>query len=171
MIKNKKKSGFTLVEVVLILIMISIGLTAIMSLALKSAGLNGVKKNMFNAMFLADEGLELMNNIRDTNIITNNYYNNWDLAGVPSSGDQDFYKVDYESAYASAVTRINDAPLWQDASGFYSHTTSSTSTIFSRLIMVKTYDDYSQITSWVRWIGKGENYDFKLETILYDLSF
>jgi Tfp pilus assembly protein PilV len=171
MIKNNKKSGFTLVEVVLILIMISIGLTAIMSLALKSASLNNEKRNMFSSIFLTEEGLEIMNNIRDTNMITFNDYNNWDLAFIPATDDQDFYKVDYNSASATSISKIDEAPLWMDSSGFYSHATSSTSTPFYRLIMVRTHDEYSEITSWVRWTGKGENYDFRLVTHLYDLSF
>lgn len=171
MIKNNKKSGFTLVEVVLILIMISIGLTAIMFLALKSASLNNEKRNMFNSIFLTEEGLEIMNNIRDTRLILLEPYNNWDLISIPAVDDQDFYKVDFDDPAATPINKIDEAPLWLDSSGFYSHTTSSTSTPFTRLIMVRTYETYSEITSWVRWTGKGENYDFRLVTHLYDLSF
>lgn len=171
MIKNNKKSGFTLVEVVLILIMISIGLTAIMSLALKSASLNNEKRNMFNSIFLTEEGLEIMNNIRDTNVIISNEYNNWDLTSVPITNDQDFYKVDFDDPAATPINKIDEAPLFLDSNNFYSNSTFSTSTPFTRLIMVRTYETYSEITSWVRWTGKGENYDFRLVTHLYDLSF
>jgi type II secretory pathway pseudopilin PulG len=171
MIKNNKKSGFTLVEVVLILIIVSIGLMAIISLALKSASLNNEKRNMFNSIFLTEEGLEIMNNIRDTNVIIPVEYNNWDLIYIPVANDQTFYKVDFETSMATPINKIDEAPLFLDSNNFYSHTTSSTSTPFTRLIMVRTYETYSEITSWVRWTGKGENYDFRLVTQLYDLSF
>lgn len=173
MTNKNKKSGFTLVEVVLILIMISIGLTAITSLALKSASLNNEKRNMFNSIFLTEEGLEIMANIRDTNIIVNNKYNDWEMtSNPPGVNEKNFYKVDFDDPAATPINKIDEAPLFLDSNNFYSNSTFSTSTPFTRLIMVRTYNDcYSEITSWVRWTGKGENYDFRLVTHLYDLSF
>ncbi len=171
--KQNNKPAFTLIEIVLILLMASVGLMAILSLALKSANFNNIKKNMFTAMFLADEGLELMTNIRDTNMITGNYYNDWGNLGTTATSGVFLYKTDYYSLIATTTADISETNLWQDETGFYSHssTSSSTASIYNRMITVNSYTASSSVESLVRWTGQGNDYDFKLETILYDLSF
>ncbi|HPT08381.1 MAG TPA: prepilin-type N-terminal cleavage/methylation domain-containing protein [bacterium] len=171
-IKNNKQA-FTLIEIVLILIITSIGLTAILSLASKSINFNNVKKNMFTAMFLSEEGLGLMTNIRDTNMIISNYYNDWDNLGQTATSGSNYYKVDYYSLIATSTTGISETNLWQDEAGFYSHssTSSSTASIYNRMITVNSFTASSSIESLVEWTGQGNDYDFKLSTVLYDLSF
>jgi type II secretory pathway pseudopilin PulG len=170
---KNNKSAFTLMEIVLILMMASIGLVAILSLALKSVNVNNIKKNMFTAMFLADEGLEVMTNIRDTNLIIGNYYNDWDNLGLTATSGVNLYKTDYYSLITTTTADISETNLWQNEAGFYSHssTSSSTASIYNRMITVNSYSASSSVESLIRWTGQGNDYDFKLETILYDLSF
>lgn len=167
--KKKNKAAFTLVEVILILIMASVGLMAIMSLALKSVAFHNIRKNMFNAIFLADEGLALISNIRDSNLIGGRDYNDWSQSGAYVN-PLEHYKIDPMDFSLSAAS-IENSRLFQDEQGYYLHSSTSNPSVFSRLITISQMETASStIESWVRWSGQGENYDFKLETVLYDLS-
>lgn len=167
--KNNKK-GFTLMEVVIILFISTIGIAASLSLALKSAYFQSVQKDLLGVVFLANEGLELMTNFRDTNMIIGNRYDDW--AGFGSVGlGENFYKVDYWSLLATSTEDIDNAILQQDEVGFYVHNT-STDSIFKRMITVQAETNASSsIESWIKWNRRGEDYNYKLETVLYDLSF
>lgn len=167
--KNNKK-GFTLIEVVVILFIATMGITASLSLALKSAYFQSVQKDLLGVVFLANEGLELMTNFRDTNRIIGNDYDNW--TGLASAGiGENFYKVDYYTLLATPTTGIDDSILQQDSLGFYGHNTSSDS-IFKRMITTQAEGLAStSVETWIKWTRRGEDYNYKLETVLYDLSF
>ncbi len=168
--KNKnKKLAFTLMETVVILFVLSVGTLSVISLVRKSFYFQSVKKNLIIASYLSQEGLELMKNIRDTNIILGLDYDNWD--GVSSAGiGEHTYKVDYYSLLATTCPSIDRAVLQKD-NDFFRHSTSTQDTIFKRLITVRAETLASTtIESWVSWTDRGQTYEYKLETVLYDLS-
>lgn len=168
---NNKKNGFTLIEVLAILFIFSIGIMAALSLAIKSSYFHNAKKDLVNSAFLANEGLELMINIRDTNIILGQYYDDWDLLGSVGIS-KNYYSVDYYSLIASSTTSIEQSVLQQDNTGFYLHNNDYNDSIFSRLITTKADSlASSSIESWVQWKNRDKVYNYKIETILYDLSF
>lgn len=167
--KNKKKSAFTLIEVVVILLISSLGIMASLSLAIRSAYFQNIKKDLVTVIFLASEGAEIMANIRDTNIITERDYNDWEWLGS-YNGVTD-YTVDYSTLLGSAVSSVDETVLQQNVSGFYLHDTDYEDSIFSRMIVVQTEDDYTVVESKVDWQNRGNSYNYVVETILYDLSF
>jgi len=174
MIKNNfkkiNKKGFTLIEVVIILFISTIGIAASLSLALKSAYFQNVQKDLLGVIFLANEGLELMTNFRDTNMIIGNNYDDWTGFGSAGIGEN-FYKVDYWNLSATSTDDIDTSVLQQDLAGFYAHNT-STDSIFKRMITTQAETSASTtIESWIKWSRRGEDYNYKLETVLYDLSF
>ncbi len=171
-IKFKKAKAFTLAEVIIILFIASIGIISSLGLAVKSSYFQNVKKDLLGVAFLSHEGLELMINLRDTNVIMNKDYDNWD--SISSLGiAQAEYFIDYYSLIASSsVSGIDGTVLQQDSNGFFVHNNSYPDSIFKRMISVNAETNSSTtIESWVQWNNRGKTYDYKLETILYDLSF
>lgn len=165
---SRKKTAFSLIEVIMVLFIASVGIIAALSLAVRSANFQQSKKELGTAMFLANEGIEIMKNIKDTNIILGREYNIWDGSTIPSNGVR-FYQVDYANLVAVDVASINDSVLQQDSlSGFFSHDTFLPDSIFSRLITITTSDDSSEVESWVRWKSRGNVFDYKVSTIFYD---
>ena len=123
--------------------------------------------------FLSAEGLELMTNIRDTNIILADDYDNWDSLGAPINTTTYYYKVDFNSLIATSVSSISNAILQKNDQGIFLHDSSYANSVFKRIISTKSDDNFSSTTieSWIQWENRGNTYDYKIETILYDLSF
>ncbi len=169
--KNKKTKGFTLIEIVVILFIASVGIISSLSLAVRSAYFQNVKRDVISTIFLSAEGLELMKNVRDTNIILGRKYDDWTGEGSVGLGTN-LYKVDYYQLTPEIISSIDDAVLQQKSTGFYLHDLEEENSIFKRLITVTADDsDKSKIESWVSWENGGNTYHYKLETVLYDLSF
>ena len=140
-----KKTAFSLIEVIMILFIASVGIMAALSLAIRSAYFQQAKKELGAAMFLANEGLEIMRNIRDTNVITSSSYDNWTGTGSPGNGVH-LYKVDYATLLATTTTSIDTAVLQQSTStDFYLHNSSFPNSIFSRLITASTTGEVTEV--------------------------
>jgi len=156
-------------ETVVILFVLSVGMLAVLSLLRKSLYFQGLKRDLIVASYLSQEGIELMKNIRDTNIILEMDYDVWD--GISPAGIGEYtYKVDYYSLIATTCSSIDQAVLQND-NGFFRHSSNGEDTIFKRLITVRAETLASTtIESWVSWTDRGQSYDYKLETVLYDLS-
>ena len=173
MFKNiqTKKSAFSLLEVIMILFIASVGIMAALSLAIRSAYFQQAKKELGTAMFLANEGADIMKNIRDTNVIASSSYDNWTGAGSAGDGVH-LYKLDYSTLLATTTTSIDTAVLQQSTStGFYLHNSSFPNSIFSRLITASTTGDVTEVESWVQWKSRGNVFNYKINTVLYDPSF
>ncbi len=144
---------------------------ASLSLAIKSSYFQNVKKDIITVTFLASEAVDLMRNIRDTNIVMGRHYDDWD--GWGSVGiSQNFYKADYYSLIATSVSSIDEAVLQQNSDGFYLHSDEESDTIFKRIITTTAEtEDSTNVEVHIQWSNRGNTYDYKLETILYDLQY
>ncbi|MFA5109734.1 MAG: prepilin-type N-terminal cleavage/methylation domain-containing protein [Patescibacteria group bacterium] len=165
--KNHKiKAGFTLIEIITVLFVISLGLVGILTLIVQNIQSQDYNKDNLIATQLAQEGIELVRRVRD---------NNW--KALPAR-DFDYnlaagnYYLDYRDL-APRLYNLDPAELIlkQDDNGFYFHDAASaaTSSNFSRLITLeKTSADSLLIRSRVTWGSHNRNYAYDLETILYD---
>lgn len=68
-IANKKKKGFSIAEVLLSLVILEMGLTATMGLMIASVNSARESRNRIIASQLAQEGVEIVRNIRDDSLI------------------------------------------------------------------------------------------------------
>lgn len=166
----KKQSGFTVLEIITVIFIISLGLIGILALAAQNIKISGLNKNKLIASQLAQEGLELVRNQRDKNWLDGN---DWKLGtGAGSSSDiyQDgTYAIDYNNGIKN-VAGISSpaAALKINNDGFYEYG-AGTDTIFSRLItVVNNEPDYMEIESNVRWEDRGQIHNYAVNTILYD---
>lgn len=162
--KNKQKQqGFTLIEVLLALSIILIGLVGIFRVEVYALDAARVANEKFRATFLAQEGIEIVKSIRDTNWLNER---SWDAGlGVTANSN-----VEYDS------TALNDVAdnLYLNGSNIYTHNAvGATPTIFSRHIEIAYPADgdgvvYMQVKCVVDFVLKGKTHTVSVEEHLYD---
>ena len=175
--KNKKikstqtNHGFTIIEVLAVIFVISFGLLGVVSLINQNVRAGYINHNTIIASQLCQESLELARNIRDNNWLSGDDWKNGSAASNDIVQDRT-YAIDYQGILD--VADIDDplAKLYIDSNGFYRHFVapgSATATIFSRVINVKEENsDNLTLECLVQW-PTGENKNkFTSQTVLYD---
>ncbi len=164
-----KKSAFSIIEIIVVLFIISIGLIGILSLIVQNIQSQNYNQGNLIAYQLSQEGVELIRRLRDTNWNSSQDFNT-DLA--PAPGTVYNYYMDYNDALPTEVFDAKPRELKMDSDGFYIHDSVSptaSSTGFSRLISVELLDaDRMRVSSGVYWQNNGRNYSYIVETLLYD---
>ncbi len=164
------KNGFSIIEVLIALFIISLGLVGLLSLVQMNIRVNYINKNTVLAAQLAQEGLELMRKMRDSNWINEEDGDSvgWDLNMAAGT-----YIVDYNDDLLSPLspsTGINDnnAILKINSDGFYEHTNGVNSQ-FRRVIVIddKQADSF-RITSIVSYQKEGRSFDYTATDYLYN---
>lgn len=100
--KNKQlnASGFTLVEVMAAVAILSIGLVGGLTVITKNMSTIYSGENRIIAANLAAEGIELARNVRDTNWLTDG--NDWDEK-IDGSSDREFIKIFFGNQNADKI--------------------------------------------------------------------
>lgn len=162
-LKKTKRKGFTLVELMITIFIISIGLVGIMSLiqnTLRSASF--VRFNL-TGVYLAQEGIELVRNIRD---------NNW-ISGRDWKDGLEACSLGCKIAYNNtSLSSYNDEFLQIDDNGFYNHNEGEESN-FKRAIFINSKTDsdgreYLEVISQISWSHRGEDERIDLVDHLYN---
>ena len=169
LIKMKRKnfynnSGISILEVVVAMMIITMGMVGVLSLVIQNIEAQYINKNVLIASGLAQEGLELVRNIRDLNWLTPS--NAWNQSIV---GDGT-YTIDYGGNINMAVNSINEAgaKLHINGIGLYTHTVTATPTNFYRLIEVVDNGSYLDVKATIRWKDGTQNHNYTGETYLYN---
>ncbi len=166
-IKNKlEKKAFTLIEVITILFIISLGMIGVLSLIVQNIQSQSLNKNTLIAYQLAQEGIEMIREVRDTN---------WREARPwRTKLDSGIYYMDYTETssgpHLAPTENKSYGNLKQDANGMYKNNLSAggSASGFSRLISIKDYDGGIQVKSTIYWSDHGREYVYYLETLLYN---
>ncbi|MFA6307167.1 MAG: type II secretion system protein [Patescibacteria group bacterium] len=169
----KNNSGISILEVIVAIMIITMGMVGVLSLVVQNVQAQYINKNVLMAAGLAQEGLELVRNIRDLNWLTPG--NDWDKDIVGAGADYT-YTIDYNGPVINTtVNSLNDASarLYVNSNGFYTHTVTASSTNFYRLITVAVVPidathDYLDVKCTIRWKDGGVNHDYTAETYLYN---
>lgn len=148
---NKAQS---VIEFLISITIFSIAFISLISLVNNYVNALKVSKERIIANFLAQEGLELVIAYRNMQTINGNQGFNSIFPDGTST-----YCVDYNLNF---TPNNNPCPLYIDQNGFYTHTRTSTSTIFSRLITINKQQDYAIVTSRVEFY----NQNVELSTVL-----
>ncbi|MFA4833270.1 MAG: prepilin-type N-terminal cleavage/methylation domain-containing protein [Patescibacteria group bacterium] len=160
----KGQSGFSILEIVVAFSIITIGLVGVLSLTAQNVQVEYTNKNNLVASQLAQEGLELIRNIRDNNWLVGN---SWDNSITPGT-----YIVDY-SGNISSVAGIGEARLQQrndiGEEDYYWHEASDPDSLFSRLITItQTSPELLNVSCLIQWEDRGQTFQYVADTILYD---
>jgi len=171
-IHPRRYFGFSIIEVIIAISLINIGLLAISSLVIQNIQTEEVNREYVIASMLAQEGLELVRNIRDNNWRHDLDWKNGN--GVNSATDivQDGdYIIKRDGTIDNSIDNIDElgARLYL-YNGFYDHEAVGTATVFYRLITVVDDDppDNITLTSTVRWKDRSKTYNFVATTKLYN---
>ena len=155
-IQNKKtgnKSGFSLIETIVAVFLITVGLIASVDLITK--GLRGSidSRDQLIAAELAQEGIELVRNIRDNNWVQGKL----SFADFPI-GDEEVCRMGLysNSIFCGSPTPDNQDDVYRYQDGFYginSTNLNSTKTKFQRRLIIKKSGNGREIYSVVTWGG------------------
>jgi type II secretory pathway pseudopilin PulG len=170
---HKQAPAFTLLETVTVLFIISVGMVGVLSLTVRSANFQTTNKNLVIAGQLAQEGIELVYNVRDTNWRLNTATTTipWNryITGTATGTN---YKLDYLNFAPIPITDISQARLQQGSStnpGLYLHDATQPDSIFSRMITIASSTSASSsVTSLVTWDEQGQTKSYQLQTVLYN---
>lgn len=194
---QNNNDGFNLAELLVAVSVLVIAITAIMNLVISNINVQSKNEDYLVASMLAQEGLELVRNIRDRNWLyepptfADPQRYTWDKIDF---GDDDFIidtrvvstvpgdpyfryplslDIDDADADLSDITDTSAAQLYLNA-GFYDHdnSTPANATRFYRIINIDTSNimtsSSTEITAIVQWKNKRDLNSYKASTILYD---
>ncbi len=143
---RKNKKGYILIEAIIAITIAVVGLLGIFSLLSRSLSLNRVVADRFVASYLAAEGIEIVKNLVDNNILAGRPWN----VGLASGA----YEVDYTDTGLLPVSQrfIH----FNQNTGAYGYA-EITSTLIKRVITIGTSSDGEELTvgSRVSWITRG----------------
>lgn len=153
----KLRNGFSMIEVIFSVFVISIGLTGTTALLNDSMRESISSRDSVIASQLAQEGIELVRNLRDNN--WENERGSFATAYFPS-GDKSNCKIDYNDTDMQNSNCIadNDFQLYLSGGLYYQHTSiGATATKYFRKIKIDYDPDVSPtkaiVTSFVKWDG------------------
>lgn len=165
---GNNNAGFSMVELIIAIAVLSFGVVLIYGSFYSIASVNYSLGPRFTAMNLAQEGIEIIRNLRDTNYINNVMWSTG-IAGSPCSLG---CRLDYKTVSYSQLAPYDDNVfLGLNSDGFYSYDIGATATIYRRKITVTPVAGDSNalnIESLVTWNYKGQLFSFKTDGNLYN---
>jgi type II secretory pathway pseudopilin PulG len=180
----QKNLGFTILEITIVIFIITLSLIGILSLSNQNIQVQYINKNTVIASQLAQEGLEVVRNKRDTNFLRGYDWEkstssgsrltiipSWPTIGTPVKYTVDAATGAIATSTGIATNGINDSAtkLYLNSVGLYTHAITATSTGFSRLITVGNENAAStSVTCLVQWKKGTNTYNFSAQTVLYN---
>jgi prepilin-type N-terminal cleavage/methylation domain-containing protein len=162
MISAKKEKGFTIIELLITAFIVSAGLLAVYSFFANLTATTNLSISRVEAAYLAQEGIEITRNFRDSNLI----------AG--SAWDNGLYDGDWEADFSSSsLVSYQGRYLKIDGSGFYSYSSGSNTKFIRKITLLNSAllgIPYIKITVTVSWQEKGIQYNVSAIENIYDLQ-
>lgn len=137
------KKGFTLLEVTIAISVFLIGVLGIYAVIPRVIYISQANIDRFRASQLAREGIEIIRNIRDSNWLSGNAFDN----GL-SDGD---WRVQYNKDFLLAPA---DEPLKIDTNGFYNYDSGSPTKFKRKVTLSHPGTDNLNVKVEVSWSGK-----------------
>jgi prepilin-type N-terminal cleavage/methylation domain-containing protein len=135
--------AFTLIEILIAITVITVGVVGFHAAITRVASLTFSNSDRFIASRLAQEGMELVSNIRDTNWVEKT---NWDNG----LSDND-YRVQYNK---EELLTYSDTPLKIDNYGFYNYDNGDDSKFTRKVTITHVSADELKIKIQITWSGK-----------------
>lgn len=157
------KKGFTLMEIIVAMAVITT--TLAVSIALISFSISGTRigKSKIIATALAQEGIEIVRNIRDSNWLGPTYKrspSNWrDGLG------QGNWRVQYDKL---ALVSFANAPLRINSNGFYQYDSGSNTPFYRAITIEYIGNNQIKVTSQVSWQEQGRSNSVRAEDRLWN---
>lgn len=157
-----QNKGFTLLEVVIAVFFVTVSMGGVFTVIQKSFDIISISGSRLVAANLAQEGIEVVRNIRDTNWLEGE---NWDT-GL-SAGE---WEVQYDDGDGD-LTLWSDPGMYLniDANGFYSYGAGDQTRFKRKIIISDELDGSKKIIVDIMWKERGgKEYTYTAQGLLYD---
>jgi len=153
------KQGFTLLEVLISLTIITVGVVGVFALVQQTISLLPVSEQRLAASYLVQEGMEIIRNLRDTNIIKGEAWN-LGLTGCGAGCEADYL--------SSSLTAWGAGRYFLDNGTFYNYGSGSP-TLYKRKITINSsVTDVLKITIEVSWQEKTRSHSIRTREDIYN---
>ncbi|MCP6727001.1 MAG: prepilin-type N-terminal cleavage/methylation domain-containing protein [Patescibacteria group bacterium] len=150
------KKGFTVIEVLVALVLLTVGAGGAFSLLSRTVSFTSAVNGRLVATYLAQEGIEVVRNIRDTNWLEGEDLNEGIADG---SWEVDYTTTDLINSYDGEYLKLSNG-IYQYGAG--------EDTSFQRNITIGNITDGISVDVAVTWAVKGQEYLVESSTILYN---
>jgi Tfp pilus assembly protein PilV len=156
--KKNYQCGFTLVESMIAVGLIVTGVMGVLTLVSRSLGFSGLAFNRLVAANLAQEGVEVVRNIRDTNWLNKQGWDNGLADGT------------YQLSYASQALEIDtdQSLLLDETTGLFNYEAGKQTPYKRKVELTHTSSNELKVAVTISWIGRGGG---KFDTIIEDHLF
>ena len=164
----KSKKGMTLVETLVAISVLMVAVSGALTLANKSLQTGRITKDRMVATYLAEEGVELVRNIRDENFLAGTNWING-LNGVCTNTNG--CRIDATNMVVSSCSATCPPLNYDDATGIYAYNGAWPDSPFVRIIKVDTIPsapDEILVTVTVSWTHGLITNNFVLKDILFN---
>ncbi len=159
--------SFTLIEIIVAIFLITVGAGAALNVIQMTIGFTSVTSDQLTASYLAQEGIEVVRNIRDGNWLEQrtNAAIFWD-DGISVAED---YKLDYQSDSFPDVSCSTGAEGFLKFDGsFYNCSTGEESKFKRKITIEKPQPDKMTVLVEVFWSERGRSHQVTAQTSLYN---
>ena len=158
--------GFTIIEMMAALLMVSLGVMGVFSLVIQSVSYINNSASRLTATYLAQEGIEIVRNIRDSNILRINSGEGGEWDDNLSFGS-DYYNFDYRSQSIPDNTHCSGLNYLSVNNDFYT-CSSNVGAKFQRKVRINQLSsDKIEVVVVVSWTEKQRINTVSAQEIIY----
>lgn len=159
--KTSKKKGFTLIEVIIAISIIVVGIISCISLISSSISGVTIGKSKIIAAGLAQEGVEIVRNIRDNN--WTNYKRTIDTWRDGLGEGNWLVQYNGQSLISYSITKLK-----KDSNGFYQYANGVNTEFYRKINISYIGNNQIKVLSEITWQEKGKNQSIQIENRLYN---
>lgn len=158
-LSNMVNKGFTILEVILAIFILSVAVFGSFSLIQQTVVGVSLNQSKLIAYYLAQEGVEIVRNIRDTNWLQGSA---WTAGLAVGEGNQE---ADYQSmvleSYQGRYLRIGD-------NGFYNYASGMETKFKRKIAVTEKSDGYLEVKVIIEWSERGREHNIEVINHLYN---
>ena len=167
---HKKQQGFTIIELIATIAILAFGIIGAYSAFSPLVSVTYNISNKLSAVYLAQEGMEIVRNLRDNNFINNQ---SWSLGLLDCDvGCQLDYKTSTtEEQLENQLKDYNPLEFLKVGNdGFYSYDAGGTNSIFKRKVTITQEEgtEALRVVVDIYWIYAGKSYSYQTIGYLYN---
>ena len=161
-----KKNGFTIIEMIAAIFIINIGIAAVFSLVTQSASYVDLSSSRLTAMYLAQDGIEIVRNIRDSNLLkmAKTGVGNWNDS---LSLGADYYNFDYRSQAIPDNVNCSGRNYLKVSGGFYACSSDNSAKFRRKVRLNQITPDKIEAVVDVSWTDKGKTTSVSVSEIIF----
>lgn len=156
-----QKKGFTIIEILAAIFVLTVGMIGVLTVIQQTMAYGEILNERLTAIYLVQEGIEIVRNIRDGNWLE-----------PASSWDANLTAGDWEGDYTmtdSLILWMGDGRNLKIDGGFYKYSDNGTTTSFKRRITIeKPEADQLKATVTVNWEARGATSSISAQEELYN---